>query len=327
MRVRRVFVELRALVASVDGVAAGGDGDWTPESHTRLPTATSNQKDQQKQKQPTNTKDAILSTTGVLFSSLDDLASLSTLGIPGLLVEKAEAYRALIEDATAELREWRDDAEDEGFVSAEDGDGFSDGVRGTNDEDGSGDGIEEATTRLRLDDGGASLDHLLSASHRLPSTRTDLKELLDRALLILKLTSALYAGVARYRFRTFPSSPTPSSSPVPVPASAPNTANGSTPADVQAQTRTRAEDLQRTDSTITTLRGIPETVDEMAETFYDLNADGVRDCLGRIERESVGVVDVLERGWVCPRAENEGKGKDGFGKWAENWRGAVAAVG
>lgn len=80
LRVRRVFVELAALLEEVRAVAQGN---------------------------PPRRRGS-LKSTGVVWESCDALVELDKLGIVGLAVQKAEQYRDTIQDAIEELREWKE---------------------------------------------------------------------------------------------------------------------------------------------------------------------------------------------------------------------------
>ena len=88
-RVRRVFLEIEALLQEVQSVAHGNTSSARRDS---------------------------LASTGVVWESCDALIELEKLGIAGLAVQKAEQCRDTIKDAISELKEWMegDDVDNEG---------------------------------------------------------------------------------------------------------------------------------------------------------------------------------------------------------------------
>ncbi|KAK1021055.1 hypothetical protein LTR33_018591 [Friedmanniomyces endolithicus] len=96
-----------------------------------------------------------LSSTAVVWETCDALVALSTLGISGLAVQKAEQYRETVQDAIEELREWAagEDQETEGH----------DALLDDNDE-----GVEGDRDSL--------MEEIFHAANSLPADRVELKE-------------------------------------------------------------------------------------------------------------------------------------------------------
>ncbi|KAF2473095.1 uncharacterized protein BDR25DRAFT_282338 [Lindgomyces ingoldianus] len=126
----------------------------------------------------------ILASTGVVWEACDALLKLCQDGVVGLVVKKAESWRATLMDAVEELKEWGENVEDE----EEDGDKAegSDGGRGEfGDEDG-----------------------IFGAANKLSKGDKELKELLDVSVKKLKMVGMLYQALSKRRLKTFPAVPT-----------------------------------------------------------------------------------------------------------------------
>ncbi|QIW95705.1 hypothetical protein AMS68_001223 [Peltaster fructicola] len=170
-RVRRVVREMLGLVQEVTSIANEAA-----------------QKNAQGRRSDNGGRDS-LSSTGIVWSGCDDLITLTTTGVAGLAVHKAEAYRDMISDAIAELQEWREgeDTENEGI---EDNllDSDDEGVDGDRD----------------------SLNDLFNAANSLPADRVQLRKLVEEAESKLKKVVLLYTALIKRRIKQFPAQPTAS---------------------------------------------------------------------------------------------------------------------
>ncbi|KAK0304912.1 hypothetical protein LTR01_007116 [Friedmanniomyces endolithicus] len=155
-RVRRVYKEMETLLQEILALSHGQDYS----SKTRNS----------------------LSSTAVVWETCDALVALSTLGISGLAVQKAEQYRDTVQDAIEELREWAagEDQETEGH----------DALLDDNDE-----GVEGDRDSL--------MEEMFHAANSLPADRVELKELVEEAGRRLKRVVLLYTAVVKRRFKTF----------------------------------------------------------------------------------------------------------------------------
>ncbi|KAI9668751.1 MAG: hypothetical protein M1831_000820 [Alyxoria varia] len=184
-RVRRVLAELDRLIGEVlektsqeksENIKEASDEQTIREEIGRLDLSEANAKP---------SRDSIAST-GVVWEACDSLIDLRQNGIAGLLLLKARQYREMLEDAIIELKEWREDAEDEGF------------------EEGN---LHTATANSNTASSGPQedVDRYLGAPNSLPADREDLKQTLDQALKKLRLVSTLYQAIGKRRLRSFPS--------------------------------------------------------------------------------------------------------------------------
>lgn len=154
-RVRRVFREYEGMMREVVTQTKGA-GD--------VSSTKSKIKDECKRQAQDSLK-----STGVVWEACDLLMELKNLGVMGIVVQKAETYRALLQDAIAELKEWGE-GEDEGFSEPD----YSDN----------------------------EVDSMLWGSSKMPADRDDLKTTLDTGLKKLKLISTLFQALIKRRLKT-----------------------------------------------------------------------------------------------------------------------------
>lgn len=138
-------------------------------------------------------KKQVLSGTGVLWDACGRLVATVNLEIPGIVARKAEAFRAILDDAIEELKEWGtvgeatpDDSEDEDEDTRSDDDQENELYKDEEDE---------------MDPLGGQLDSL-------PAKRTDLRILHQKTMKELRLVSTLYRAITKHRIRTLPPSST-----------------------------------------------------------------------------------------------------------------------
>lgn len=121
-----------------------------------------------------------LASTGVVWQSCDNLIELKKLGIPGLLVQKAEQYRDTLKDALEELREWGEETSDD-----------EDEVAFESDED---------------NPAQAAVDDMFGSQKHIPEDDVNkIREKLESSLRRLKLLTLMYQAIVKRRFKTLPS--------------------------------------------------------------------------------------------------------------------------
>lgn len=176
--------------------------------------------------------------------------------------------------AVKRAEEWRDMIKDaiEELKEWEEGDGEDD----DDDED------EAANSDHEAEDDKDSVDDMFSAANSLPKNRPDLSQRLATANDKLKKIGMLYAALTKRRLKTF------------------------TPAVAASQ-----KNLVTLDNLLDTLKELPDTVDDLASSFYDLNTeqvdDGIQNCLEHATR----AVELVKLDWDS----NE----DEFTAWANKW--------
>ncbi|KAI4707265.1 hypothetical protein J4E89_008205 [Alternaria sp. Ai002NY15] len=206
-------------------------------------------------------KQEVLSSTGVLWDVCDALLKLCEDGVVGLVVKKAQEYRAVLLDAIEELKEWGEDVEDE-----------EDEAEGSDDE-----------------------DEIFGASNKIGKDNKELKELLDTSVKKLKMIGMLYQALIKRRLKTYPASSTlePTAS-----------TNGST-----------APPCKKLDALMNTLKTIPETVDDIAGAFYDLDEDEAKQTLDKCCSEANSAIELVRQSWAGE--------DDEFTAWSGKWASAL----
>lgn len=215
---------------------------------------------------------AILAATGVVWEGCDALVGLCEAGVVGLAVRRAEEWRGVLLDAVVEMREWGEEADEDG-----------------DDEDG-GEGSGE--------EGGFEV---FGAANRLGKGDGELRALLEASVRKLKTVAVLYQALVKRRLKTFP----------PPFASAPSPKDG----DADAAAAAVARRVQMLDELMTLLKSIPESVDELASAFYDLDGDEAKVLLKKCCDDAVRAATIVKQNW-------DGK-DDEFTAWSGKWKDAM----
>ncbi|KAF1921192.1 hypothetical protein BDU57DRAFT_509863 [Ampelomyces quisqualis] len=144
-------------------------------------------------------------------------------------------------------------------------------------------------------------DDMFAPSNRLGKDDKVLKELLDRSVKKLKLVSILYQALIKRRLKTYPA----------------------TSASTKAGRSEGANDAtsspgSKLDELMTLLKTIPETVDDLASAFYDLNDDGVKELLEQGCKEAKSAAGVVKQSWAG--ADDE------YTAWSQKWIDAFDAA-
>lgn len=228
-------------------------------------------------------KQNVLSATGVVWEACDSLLKVCQDGVVGLVVRKAEEWRSVLLDAVGELKEWGEDVAE--LADEVDYDYYG---GGGSDEENYGYGYE---------------DDIFGAANKIGKGDVELKELLDTSVKRLKMVGMLYQALIKRRLKTFPK--TSSSS---APASAQNTPG----------TDTTQSSMERLDQLLTTLKSIPDSVDDLASAFYDLDEDEAKKtldiCCGKAKR----AITIVKQTWTGQ--------DDEFTTWSGKWVEALEAA-
>ncbi|KAI4623398.1 hypothetical protein J4E83_004792 [Alternaria metachromatica] len=209
-------------------------------------------------------KQEVLSSTGVLWDVCDTLLKLCEDGVVGLVVKKAQEYRAVLLDAIEELKEWGEDVDDD-----------DDEAEGSDDE-----------------------DEIFGASNKIGKDNKELKELLDTSVKKLKMIGMLYQALIKRRLKTYPASSTLE------PAA---TTNGAT-----------SPPCKKLDALVNTLKTIPETVDDIAGAFYDLDEDEAKETLDKCCGQANSTIKLVRQSWAGE--------DDEFTAWSGKWATALEAA-
>jgi hypothetical protein len=144
------------------------------------------------------------------------------------------------------------------------------------------------------DDEFADEDDIFGASNKLGKDDTALKELLDVSVKKLKMVSMLYQALAKRRLKTFPT----------------ETLDASKDAD--------ANSLKKLDELMGLLKELPETVDDLASAFYDLDEAEAKTTLEKCSGEAKRAAELVRQSWTGS--------DDEFTAWSEKWVSAFDAV-
>ncbi|KAI4948049.1 hypothetical protein J4E91_006042 [Alternaria rosae] len=210
-----------------------------------------------------NEKQEVLSSTGVLWDACDALLKLCDEGVVGLVVKKAQEYRAVLLDAIEELKEWGEDVEDD------------DEAEGSDDE-----------------------DEIFGASNKIGKDNKELKELLDTSVKKLKMIGMLYQALIKRRLKTYPAS--------------------STLEPTAATNGTALPPCKKLDALVNTLKTIPETVDDIAGAFYDLDEEEAKQTLDKCCGEANSAIELVRQSWAGE--------EDEFTAWSGKWVSALEAA-
>lgn len=236
LRARRLCVELTALLTEIRDVSRGR----------------------------TVRRGESLKATGVVWEACDELAALAEGGMRGLVAQKGEEWRGLLEDAIEELRAWREGEDTES-------EGVWDGL------------LDEEDEAVEGDREGA-VEGIFHAANSFPRDGGQWEGLIEEVMGRLKKIILLYRAVEKRRLGIF-------------------SCDGD------------GEAVARLDGIMDGLRRIPQVVDELAGSFYELDVEGVQTQLKLCMIETKDVVEKARLGW-------DG-GEDAFTMWCLKWEEAI----
>jgi hypothetical protein len=221
----------------------------------------------------------VLAATGMVWDVCDRVLRLCDGGVVELVLKKAQQLRAVLLDAVEEMKEWGEDV-------ASDSEDEEDKAEGSGGED----------------DGFGDEDDFFGANNKIGKGDVELKALLDRSVKKLKMVAIMYQAVGKRRLNTFPavrgSNPTSAV-----------TTNGGDRDDTPAQ---------RLDKLMHILKTIPESVDDLASTFYELEQEEAEVALKKVCDEAKSAVKMMEKSWTGT--------DDEFTAWAAKWTQALDLV-
>jgi hypothetical protein len=141
-------------------------------------------------------------------------------------------------------------------------------------------------------------DEIFGASNKIGKDDKELKALLDTSVKKLKMIGMLYQALIKRRLKTYPASSTlePTAD-----------ANGTTPTP-----------SKKLDALMNTLKTIPETVDDIAGAFYDLDEDEAKETLDKCCGEANSAIELVRQSWAG--------GDDEFTAWSGKWASALEAA-
>ncbi|PGH11448.1 hypothetical protein AJ80_07128 [Polytolypa hystricis UAMH7299] len=238
-------------------------------------------------------KGVVMTSTGRVWKACDELVTIATDGVVGLVLRKAEEYMKLVADGIRELEEWdpEEDGDDDPFGEDFDDDGVQDHKARDNknaesdDNDDDEKGEEDEETLAKLQDEKKYLLRLLNPINR-----------------IYKSISSP-AGLKKLNTTTADDN------------------NSNNNRDLFLSTY-----ASHFDALISKFGEIPDLVDEAAGSLYEHDIDNAvtqTDLLGKL---AMGTVQSIRELWVSSMSEQqqqqqhqEGEGEDKFLKWADTW--------
>ena len=138
-------------------------------------------------------------------------------------------------------------------------------------------------------DDNDSLNGIFNAANSLPADRVELKELVGEAVEKLKKVEILYKALVKRRLKTYKSV-----------------------AVVEEGKKSSAEYL---DEVMDGLKALPDLIDDMASTFYDLEEEAAKTALDGCLEKARGIA-------VLARLDYNGE-EDEFSAWSKKWIDAV----
>ncbi|KAF2115901.1 hypothetical protein BDV96DRAFT_492699 [Lophiotrema nucula] len=144
---------------------------------------------------------------------------------------------------------------------------------------------------------GEDEDDIFGAANKLGKGNTELKVLLDSSVKKLKMVGILYQALIKRRLKTFPKMSTPT-----------NNTNGETSDEP-------TDPMRVLDKLMVILKDIPETVDDLASAFYDLDDNQAKTTLDKTCKKAKSAAGLVRQSW---------KGQDDeFTTWSEKWSGML----
>jgi hypothetical protein len=149
-------------------------------------------------------------------------------------------------------------------------------------------------------DGFGDEDEIFGAANKLGKGDKELKVLLEISLKKLKKVSMLYQALIKRRLKTFPKS-----------SILADATNGE-------GTESKPDPMPKLDKVMVVLKTIPETVDDLASAFYDLDLDEAKETLDKVCGEAKSAIDLVKQNWIGT--------DDEFTAWSGKWVEALDAV-
>jgi hypothetical protein len=142
-------------------------------------------------------------------------------------------------------------------------------------------------------------DDIFGAANKLGKADKEVKALLDTSVKKLKMVGMLYQALIKRRLRTFPMS---------------SAASPATNGNFKDESK---DPLKRLEGLMKHLRVIPETVDDLASAFYDLDEDEARKTFRMCCGEAKSAVALVRQSWTGT--------DDEFTTWSGKWIDALEA--
>lgn len=205
-----------------------------------------------------------LANTGVVWQACEAVMELKTLGVAGLIIKKAEEYRALLKDALEELHEWGEEDSD-----------------GEDEEDDAGEN-EEFTPQDEVDNIFGSQRHITTDDHEKIRPRLEFTE------KRLRLVILMYQAVVKRRLKPLHVLSLPQSEMTP---------------ETKEKTSGYPEVISCLDEVLDAMKEIPDITDELASSFYDLDGPEIDKRMDECFLKALDIVELLLMNWEGQKDE------------------------
>ena len=251
-------------------------------------------------------KNAVTSSTGLLWAACDRLSELSRPGGVGpkeFLIKTVEGYAAVMKDTLEELKEWGEEESDSGDESDDD-------QLATESAGSAGTSLPSAPSKH--DAAQSLVDALFSNQKHIPSSDpAQLRPRLELTTKRLRLCTLLCAAVIKRRIKPLPvikPSTSAAAAAIPWPAHEPTTA--------------------RLDAGLAALAQTRDAFDECAAALYELDPVAVDSALEVAFVRAFSAAQVWARAWdwdVVPNngAKNDWVERDEFSVWADKFQTSI----
>lgn len=212
-----------------------------------------------------------------------------SLSATGVVWESCDALAALNTLGVAGLavqkaEQWRDTIKDAIEELQEWADGEDLETEGQND------ALLDSDDEGIAGDDNDSLNGIFNAANSMPADRPELKELVEQAVEKLKKVDILYRALIKRRLKPYKSGAT-----------------------AETGKKSSAENL---DELLENLKSLPDSIDDMASNFYDLDEEAARAALADCVKQACETATLA-------KLDYDGK-EDEFSTWSKKW---VEAVG
>lgn len=159
-------------------------------------------------------------------------------------------------------------------------------------EDVAEDGDEDKAERSDdEDDEFGDEDEIFGAANKLGKDDKELKALLNTSVKKLKMIGMLYQALIKRRLKNFPKAASPTTNSE---SSEPN-----------------SDPMANLEQLMTILKAVPESVDDLASAFYDLDEEEARKILDTTCEKAKNAADLVKQSWTGH--------DDEFTAWSEKW--------
>lgn len=210
-----------------------------------------------------------LASTGVVWQACEQVMALKSMGIAGLVIQKALQYRDTIKDALEELQEWgeEEDSEDEDDEQYDNGH--------SEDEDDLSDPAQQA------------IDDMFGNQRHIPKDDTNkIRQRLESSLKRLRLIALMFEAVVKRRFKTLPILPLiePNAEPKPKQDGTPRV-------------------VQTLDEVLNVMKKLPDITDELANGFYELDTTEIDKQMDDLFFTGFAATELLVKNWQGEKDE------------------------